>query len=216
MFVWYSVALYFYYWDFSNNLKLGKKLKSLQKCQIFVIFITAEIHKIDLEALFFRILKILMVKIQKGSWGITDFTEANFSNLVTWEHFSTMQVTGWHRSDAWQLLEVFGESYSKSILSRLKTILSPMKFIRMRDIPQLHECTKFQLILTWNTGEIAYFRLAMVTNFRKVHPILTVWISYIWHLILSCNTPFQKLHNLSCLETRFRLLYNWYFIAQQP
>ena len=83
MFVWYSVALYFYYWDFSNNLKLGKKLKSLQKCQIFVIFITAEIHKIDLEALFFRILKILMVKIQKSSWGITDFTEANFSNLVT-------------------------------------------------------------------------------------------------------------------------------------
>ena len=69
MFVWYSVDLNFYHWDFWNNLKLAKKLKSLQKCQIFVIFIIAEIHKIDLEALFFRILKILMIKIQKSSWG---------------------------------------------------------------------------------------------------------------------------------------------------
>ena len=73
MFVWYSLNVYHF----------TILLKSLQKCQIFVIFIIAEIHKIDLEALFFRILKVLIVKIRKICWGITDFTEANFSNLVT-------------------------------------------------------------------------------------------------------------------------------------
>ena len=62
----------------------------MQKCQIFTIFMTAEIHKIDLEALFSEFEKSpsdgknldLWVKIrfvQKTfSWGITDFTEANF------------------------------------------------------------------------------------------------------------------------------------------
>ena len=38
------------------------KLKSSRKCQIFAIFLISEIHKIDLEAIFFRILKVSAVK----------------------------------------------------------------------------------------------------------------------------------------------------------
>ena len=60
----------FYRWDlknlfwfcFYNNLKLSKNGNS-RKCQSFDIFVIAEIHKIDLEALLFRILKISIVKI---------------------------------------------------------------------------------------------------------------------------------------------------------
>ena len=38
-------------------------MENSQKCQILTIFVIAEIHKIDLEILFFRILEIPMVKI---------------------------------------------------------------------------------------------------------------------------------------------------------
>ena len=50
-------------------------------------------------------------------------------------------------------------------------ILSPMKlkFDMVRDIPQPNNCAKFQLILTYNRGEMAYFLVAMVTIFIKIH-----------------------------------------------
>ena len=69
---------------------MAKNHKTQQKCQISIIFVIAEICKIDLEALFFRILKIPMAKINRSSAsrnsccskkffpGMTDFTEANF------------------------------------------------------------------------------------------------------------------------------------------
>ena len=52
-----------WFW-FYNVLHLAKNLKNLKKCQISAIFMIAEIHKIDLEALFFRILKTPTIKIQ--------------------------------------------------------------------------------------------------------------------------------------------------------
>ena len=42
---------------------MGKSGKIRTKCQILAIFVIAKIHKIDLEALFLRILKIPTVKI---------------------------------------------------------------------------------------------------------------------------------------------------------
>ena len=64
-------------------------MEKFQKCKLFAIFLIAEIQKIDLEALFFRVLKILTVKnldlwvrIQfvkkRFAQGTTDFTEADF------------------------------------------------------------------------------------------------------------------------------------------
>ena len=51
------------------------------------------------------------------------------------------------------------------------SILSPMKpkFDTVRDIPQQNKCTKCQLILTKNREEMAYFLVAMVTIFIKIH-----------------------------------------------
>ena len=37
-------------------------MEKLTKCQILIIFVIAEIHKIDMEALFFRIPKIPNIK----------------------------------------------------------------------------------------------------------------------------------------------------------
>ena len=62
-------------------------MENSRKCQILAIFVIAEIHKIDLEALFYRISKIPTVKnldlwlriqfVKKNfSQGIRDFTEA--------------------------------------------------------------------------------------------------------------------------------------------
>ena len=51
------------------------------------------------------------------------------------------------------------------------SILSPimLKFNRVTDVSRLNNCTKFQLILTRNGGEIAYSLVAMVNIFMKIH-----------------------------------------------
>ena len=78
-------------------------------------FLIAEIRKIDLETLFFRILKIhhrnldLWVRIQfvpkKNFPGDNRFYRGQFLNLVTWQHFWLCKYQAHQLSLKWHIFQ---------------------------------------------------------------------------------------------------------------